>query len=120
LPSKWALLKVLFLGVVIWIIASVCFTWLLYASEGAGVIPFWTVTGAYAAGYLGGFIALLAPSGLGVSEGIVTLILAPYIGTEKILSIAISFRIIQTIVIWSNILITIILTSKESGKKNIH
>jgi uncharacterized membrane protein YbhN (UPF0104 family) len=118
LPSKWALLKVLFLGVAIWIIASVCFTWLLYASEGAGVIPFWIVAGAYAAGYLGGFIALLAPSGLGVSEGIVTLILAPYIGTEKILSIAISFRIIQTIVIWSNILITIILTSIQVRKGN--
>jgi hypothetical protein len=118
LPSTWALLKVLFLGVVIWIMASACFTWLLYASEGAGVIPFWVVTGSYAAGYLGGFLSLLAPSGLGVSEGLVTLILRSYIGTDKIMAVAISYRIINTIIIWFNILITIILTSIQVRKGN--
>jgi len=117
LPSTLALLKVLFLGIVIWIIVSSCFTWLFYASEGRGVVPFWIVTGAYAAGYLGGYLSILAPSGLGVSEGLVTLILGPYIGTDKIMAVAISFRIIHTIVIWFNILITIILTSIQARKK---
>lgn len=120
LPSTVALLKVLFLGIIIWLIVSSCFTWLLYASEGFGVIPFWVSTGAYSAGYLGGFLSLLAPSGLGVSEGLVTLILRSYIGTDKIMAVAISFRIINTFIIWFNILITIILTSKGAGKKNTH
>jgi hypothetical protein len=104
------------LGIVVWIIVSLSFTWLLYASEGFGVIPFWVASGAYAAGYLGGFISLLAPSGLGVSEGLVTLILRSYIGTDKILAVAISFRIINTIINWFNILITIIITSIQARK----
>jgi hypothetical protein len=119
LPSSLALLKVLFLGIVIWIIISSCFSWFLSASEGLGVIPFWVVIGAYATGYLGGFLSLLAPSGLGVSEGLVTVILGPYIGNDKILAVAISFRIIHTFIIWLNILITIILTSIQAGKKKI-
>jgi hypothetical protein len=118
LPSSFALLKVLLIGIVVWIITSSCFTWLLYLSEGRGIIPFQVVTSAYAAGYLGGFLSLLAPSGLGVSEGLVTLILHPYLGIEKILAVAISYRLINSLIIWINILITIILTSIKIRKRN--
>ena len=117
LPSTVALLKVLLLGIIIWIIVSACFTWFLYASEGLGIIPFWTVVGAYATGYLGGYLSFLVPSGLGVSEGLVALMLAPYIGAEKILAVAISFRIIHTFIIWCNILLSVILTSMDAGKR---
>ncbi len=117
LPSAIALLKVLCLGIIVTFIGAACFTLLLYASEGRGVIPFWIATGAFEAGYLGGYISMLAPAGLGVSEGLVTVILGPYIGTDKILGVAISFRIIHTLVIWLNILITIILTSLITRKK---
>ncbi len=117
LPSSRALIQVLFLGVIIWLIVSTSFTWFLYLSQGTKVIPFWIATGAYAASYLGGFLSLLAPSGLGVSEGIVAIILGPYIGTDKVMAVAISFRIIHTTVIWFNILLTLILTSVESSRK---
>jgi hypothetical protein len=117
LPSTSALFKVLCLGIMATIIGASSFTLLLYASEGRGVIPFWVVTGAFEAGYLGGYISMLAPSGLGVSEGLVTVILSPYIGIDKILAVAISFRIIHTFIIWLNILITIILTSMHAEKK---
>jgi hypothetical protein len=72
--------------------------------------------GAYAAGYLGGFISLIAPSGIGISEGLVALILGPYIGTERIIAVAISFRIIHTFVLWCNILVTIVLTRRAKAK----
>lgn len=117
LPSTKALLEVLALGMAVWIITSFCFAWLVYNSEGLDVTPFWIIVGAYAAGYLGGYIAIFAPSGLGVSEGLVTLILGPYIGTNTILAIAISFRIIQTIVIWLNILYTVIIISRGAQRE---
>jgi glycosyltransferase 2 family protein len=119
LPSTRALLKVLLLGVVVWLIVSSSFTWFIYLSQGGQVVPFWIATGAYAASYLGGFISLLAPSGLGVSEGLVALILGPYLGAEKVIAIAISFRIVHTCVIWFNILLTLILNSIEAKRKKI-
>ncbi len=118
LPSTTALLKALFLGVVVWLIISSSFAWLLYTGNGRGVIPFWTVIGAYAAGYLGGYISILVPSGLGVSEGLVALMLGPYIGTERILATAISFRMIHTLIIWGNIVVSVALTSGTFKKIN--
>jgi len=116
LLSSSSMLTVLILGIIVWIITASCFTWLLYLSEGMRIVPFWVGTGAYAAGYLGGFLSLLAPSGLGVSEGLVTLILHPYLGIEKILAVAISYRLINTLIIWINILITLVLTSIKARK----
>lgn len=120
LPSILASLKALLLGVLVWVITSSCFAWLLYASKGSAVIPFWTVVGAYATGYLGGYISIFVPSGLGVSEGLVALMLGPYIGTHRILAVAISFRIIHTFIVWCNILLSVILTSRQAGTRIIH
>lgn len=117
LPSILAAIKALFLGVLVWIITSSCFAWLLYTSKEATVIPFWTVVGAYATGYLGGYISIFVPSGLGVSEGLVALMLGSYIGTDRILPVAIAFRIIHTFIIWCNILLSAILTSKKAGNR---
>jgi glycosyltransferase 2 family protein len=115
LPSVYAAIKMLLLGLIVWMISSSGFVWLLYASAGFGVIPFWKIVGAYAAAYLAGYISLFAPSGLGVSEGLVSLLLGPYVGASKVLAAAISFRIIQTLIVWGNILITIALASRRRG-----
>ncbi len=114
LPSTRTSMQVLLLGLIIWIISSIGFAWLVYASAGFGIVPFWKIAGAYSAAYLGGYVTLFAPSGLGVTEGLVSLLLGPYIGTDKVLSIAISFRIIQTLITWCNILITLVVTSRRS------
>lgn len=119
LPSTSALLKTLLLGIVVWIISSSSFAWLLYSGEGTQAIPFWTVIGAYATGYLGGYISFLVPSGLGVSEGLVALMLGPYIGADRVLAVAISFRIIHTFVVWCNILVSVILTTRKAGKQDL-
>jgi glycosyltransferase 2 family protein len=113
LPSTSSMLAVLMLAIIQWFIVSACFAWFVDTSAGSIEVSFITTGSAFAAGYLGGFISMLAPSGLGVSEGIVTVILSPFIPTEKILSIAISFRIIHTLVIWVNIFITLIFSKFE-------
>lgn len=109
LPSRDRLLQALGLGLVVWILSGAAFAVLLRASVGAPGIPFWTAAGAYAAGYVGGYISVFAPSGLGVSEGLIALLLGSSIGTERALAIAISFRIIQTVWVWCNILVTVLL-----------
>lgn len=113
LPSTRALVTTFLLAVIVWALVSSSFAVLLYTVEGAQAVPFWQVTGAYAAGYLGGFLALFAPSGIGVSEGVTAVLLGPYIGIDNVLAVAISFRVIHTFIIWSNILVTVILTSKK-------
>lgn len=116
LPSTSALIRALLLGILIWIITSACFAWLLYVGTGVAV-PTWTIIGAYATGYLGGYIAVLVPSGLGVSEGLVAIMLGAYMDSEKALAAAISFRIIHTSIIWFNMLISALVTSTRSMKK---
>lgn len=109
LPSRSRLLQVLGLGLVVWILSGAAFAVLLRASVGPSAVPLWMAAGSYAAGYVGGYISVFAPSGLGVSEGIIALLLGSHIGAEKALAIAISFRIIQTVWVWCNILVTVLL-----------
>ncbi|RJP56135.1 MAG: hypothetical protein C4557_00160 [Anaerolineaceae bacterium] len=116
LPFTADLLKSLCLGIIVWLIMASCFTWFLFTIEGHDAIPFWTVAGAYTGGYLGGYLAIIAPSGLGVSEGLIALMLSSFINSEKALSIAISFRIVHVLVIWFNVLISVILTAKGIRK----
>ncbi|MFZ5909481.1 MAG: hypothetical protein ACOYYU_05650 [Chloroflexota bacterium] len=120
LPATRAFFETLLIGIAVWVIASLCFAWLLFTGTEPGIVPLWTASGAYAAAYLGGYLALFAPSGLGVSEGLVTLLLGPAIGTEKVLSVAISFRIVHTLVTWGNILLTLILTYRKMALRSIN
>ena len=90
----------------------------ILAGGGTQNISPWMVAGAYAAGYLVGYLAIFVPSGLGVSEGIVTLILGPYLGAEHVLAASVSFRILHTMLVWCNILISVLLTSRAREKNN--
>lgn len=116
LPFTTDLIKSLCLGIIVWLIMASCFTWFLYTTEGHNAIPFWTAAGAYTGGYLGGYLTIIAPSGLGVSEGLIALMLGSFIDGEKVLSIAISFRIVHVLVIWFNVLISVILTARNMRK----
>lgn len=118
LPSIKTLLQAAGLGILVWLLTSFCFAWLLYSATVEDSIPLHVSIGGYAAGYLGGYLTILVPSGVGVSEGLTALILSPYMETETILAIAISFRIIHTIVIWGNIGLSVFMTSSWRGKNN--
>jgi hypothetical protein len=116
LPSSSTLLKTLLVAIVVWMCMSFGFAGFVSAASGPQNISLWMIAGAYAAGYLAGYLAIFVPSGLGVSEGVVALILGPYMGTEQVLAASVSFRIIHTLVVWCNILISAILTSRSTDR----
>jgi glycosyltransferase 2 family protein len=113
LPSSFTLIKLLIIGVVSWVMVSSAFAWLVYTDLGGWPASPFLIAGAIPAGYVAGFLALFTPSGLGVSEGVVTLMLEPSIGRDKALALAITFRIIHTGVLWANIGTTLLMLSLD-------
>src|SRR5690606_6838736 len=109
LPSIKTLLQAAGLGILVWLITAFCFAWMLNSANLNSSVPLQISIGAYAAGYLGGYLAIFVPSGLGVSEGLTTLILSSYMEAELVLAVAVSFRILHTVVIWGNILVSVLL-----------
>jgi hypothetical protein len=53
--------------------------------------------GAFAAGWIGGFFTPGAPAGLGVREAILVTLLAPRLGPEVALGLAVAFRVVTTL-----------------------
>jgi|CXWL01.1.fsa_nt_gi uncharacterized membrane protein YbhN (UPF0104 family) len=72
--------------------------WCMTIGLGLPPGPFWTVVAAYGAAYLIGFVALFAPGGLGVREGILTVVLAPYLPVGLSAAVAVISRFWMTIV----------------------
>ncbi len=56
-----------------------------------------TATGAFAASYIAGYLAVFAPGGLGVREGALILILGPVVGQGNAIAIAFASRLTLTI-----------------------
>lgn len=71
--------------------------WLLFLGL-EGWSPFMTVGPAFAAAYVGGYLALFAPAGLGVREGLLVAFLAPVLGAEPALALAVVTRLWTTAV----------------------
>ena len=71
--------------------------WLLYMGL-AGFQPFLYVAPAYAAAYVGGYIVLFAPAGLGVREVLLTAFLAPVLAADPALALAVVARLWTTVV----------------------
>jgi len=82
------------------------FAWITYGASGwclligIGIDPpvFWEIVASFGAAYLIGFLALFAPGGLGVREGIITLLLAPYFPGALPAAIAVASRFWTTVV----------------------
>lgn len=56
-----------------------------------------TATGAFAASYIIGFLAILLPAGIGVREGILIVLLAPTIGVHQATALAVISRCALTV-----------------------
>jgi hypothetical protein len=110
LPARGVLFNFLIIAIVVWAISGAIFAWLAQSSA-ANVSPLALVS-AYAAGYLAGYISLIAPAGLGVSEGVTSILLASSIGIERAFAVALTFRIIQTLAQWTNIFVSLILLNR--------
>lgn len=110
LPSRQVFIQVSAIGVMVWLVSGASFAWLAQGS--AANVSLCVLVGAYAAGYLAGYISLLTPAGLGVSEGVTSILLASSIGVERAFAVALAFRIIQTLAQWLHILVSLILLNR--------
>lgn len=79
-----------------WSLYAVAF-WLLFLGL-AGWQPFLFVGPAFAAAYVGGYLALFAPAGLGVREGLLAAFLAPVLAPQAALALAVAARLWTTAV----------------------
>jgi|LSQX01.1.fsa_nt_gb hypothetical protein len=113
LPSISDMIKILLAALVTWTIVAGVFTWLVYITHGDWPTSPWLIASSWPAGYVGGFVSLFTPSGLGVSEGIVTLILGPSMGRDSAMGVAVAFRIIHTLVLWINVIVSLILIQNK-------
>lgn len=113
LPDRSSLLFVVFIGSVSWVITSSAFALLVHYAAPESRFSLLQAGGAFAAGYVAGFLSLISPSGLGVREGVITLILGPEIGAERALAMALVFRFIHMSVLWANILLTLAVISSR-------
>ncbi|HSG49262.1 MAG TPA: lysylphosphatidylglycerol synthase domain-containing protein [Longimicrobiales bacterium] len=71
--------------------------WLLFLGL-EGFLPFLYVAPAFAAAYVGGYLALFAPAGLGVREGLLVALLLPVLEAEPALALAVVARLWTTVV----------------------
>lgn len=79
-----------------WALYAVAF-WLLFLGV-VGWQPFLYVGPAFAAAYVGGYLALFAPAGVGVREGLLAAFLAPVLEPEGALALALVARLWTTAV----------------------
>lgn len=107
LPSSLNILLMLLVGVSSWVVVSACFALLVYSASGQWPASPLLVTSAFAAGYVGGFVSLVTPSGLGVRESIIAIILGPALGSDRALALALVFRVVHMAVLWLHIAITL-------------
>ncbi|MFH1103002.1 MAG: lysylphosphatidylglycerol synthase domain-containing protein [Pseudomonadota bacterium] len=109
LPTNGHILVVFLMGVLSWIAISVSFALTVYYSnkETWPMSP-WLIASSFSAGYIGGFLSIFTPSGLGVREGIIAFLLGTVLTSEKALTLAIIYRVIHMAVLWINISVTLI------------
>ena len=107
LPPSLSVLRMLIVSVVSWAVVSTCFALLVYSAAGRWPASPMLVASAFAAGYVGGFASFITPAGLGVREGIITVILGPALGSDTTLALAVVFRVVHMAVLWLHIIITL-------------
>lgn len=80
-----------------WILYGASF-WCMLKGIGIDNPPFWSMAAASSAAYLLGFLALFAPGGLGVREGILLVLITPHIPAGLAATVTVIARVWITIV----------------------
>ena len=121
LPGPLPLLVNFIIGFLSWVIVSTCFLYFVYGIEQQWPSSPLLVASIFAAAYIGGFISFFTPAGLGVREGIITLLLGATIGNEEAFAVAVGFRILHTAILWAHVAITLVLLtlSMQIERKHI-
>ncbi|HEX5819791.1 MAG TPA: lysylphosphatidylglycerol synthase domain-containing protein [Gemmatimonadales bacterium] len=95
-PPLSALLMAGVANVVAWVGYGVAL-WLMARGLTEVPLPLGLAIGAFAASYLMGFLALVAPAGLGVREGVFILMLDRTMGTPAAVALAVASRLLLTL-----------------------
>lgn len=82
---------------VAWVIYGTGF-WLMSKGLGIPAGSFWPVVASYGGAYLVGFLALFAPGGLGVREGMLAVMLGPYLPAGLPATVAVLSRLWMTLI----------------------
>lgn len=109
------LASMLLIDVAFWLATGTGF-YLLVASVQAVPFPMWlTLTSAFSMAWVVGFLAFLTPSGLGVREGALALLLAPLLPAPLPVVVALLARLWWTIAELISILMTTLLGATDSA-----
>jgi hypothetical protein len=95
-PPRSALVLAGLANVVAWLGYGVAL-WLMARGLTEAPLPLGLAIGAFAASYLMGFLALVAPAGLGVRESVFILMLDPAVGTPAAVALALASRLLLTV-----------------------
>ena len=96
-PSLQNRIAIFIWYLVTWLLFGLSFHFFLKALIAEPALGIWFTTGAYIAAYNLGYIAIISPGGLGVREGVMTLLLAGSLGQPVAASIALIHRVLITI-----------------------
>ena len=89
-------LRLLLIYTGVWVVGAVTL-WLVIRSVGPVEIDaFPAVLGAWGVGFLAGFAVPFLPSGIGVREGVLTVLLASVVGLDTAVASAVLFRVVLT------------------------
>ena len=95
--SSGGLVQLFGISAVSWVLASAGFVAFVYGLTRPVGQPFWPLAlylaSAYPVAYAGGFLSLLTPSGLGVREGLLYILLAPMLGAGGAIGVALAMRV---------------------------
>jgi hypothetical protein len=115
LPDRSTLIRAFLVGFTSWAVICGAFALLVSYFVPATSSPPILTAGAFAAGYVVGFVSLITPSGLGVREGVIAIILEPSIGSDQALALAMSFRVLHMGVLWLNVILTMLTASRRKN-----
>jgi hypothetical protein len=92
--TSGGLIQLFGISAVSWVLASAGFVALVYGLTRPVGEPFWPLAlylaSAYPIAYAGGFLSLLTPSGLGVREGLLYILLVPVLGAGGAIGVALA------------------------------
>ncbi len=95
LPARTILLATV-VTLASWLMYGLAFWLLARGITPDVVLPLTLAVGTFAAAYIVGLLAVFAPGGLGVREGVLMVLLAPSVGTGPALALSIGSRLLLT------------------------
>lgn len=98
-----------------WLLFGLGFTCFVHAVTGGDGGGFLLMTGSYAVAYVVGFLALFAPGGIGVREGVLALLLADVLPGGVAAVVAVAVRLLVTVIELACVAVSPLLVRERRG-----